>query len=1199
MSHSYNVTVTSDNVFKILSAGKKEGSSTCDLNVLQELQDKENELDALKGNSSSFKPSKLGSAYTIELYLREYRQNKLDLKEACQRLASVQMEWVKLAQPLFMKACYANLRILVGMNGVRITVASSSIHNKAGVYTSAEDVDITTDMTGLDKDDQDSFLSEAKALSTVWEKYFNANKEAWDFASKISDKENNTKYTTLAEALKAANKIVAKYENELGIAKRNESYNSKLNDLESNVKNLRRQCEKVRKNLSEIDPILTTFGSQGKGIKYDSYWIDSVHKAALNRTAMPYLPISWNGKTGNVVFDWQKAINDGTPNLCIEADTTTEGTPGKMAMLDTFLATMILAFPVKQVHITVLECRTVNTFVDSLHSKIYQKYDIATDDTEIKSFVKELKDMYRNGRNNPSPDCCPREIVVIAGFDQKGNNGKFTDLLMQLSDVIEYGKCAGIYFVVVLTKDITEYEEEDFEDYDFAHFCPYCTILTNKQDKDGYSLPDYNLLDRDASIQTDEGIKSATLSELIKEYIDKEVFVIPNKVYDLIANGELYNTSPICDLNKQPKKDVGKIVAPIAQTENGELLNLRFDDEEYLFCFILGRSGMGKSFTLHTILTNLMLKYDPSVVDFILMDFKPGGVELNYYKDVPHVSKLLVNGADTQVAQEILTSILKEMEYRGDLFQKSGEQTISRYNTYASKNGLKQMKHIILLVDECQDLFKLRNTNSDTSIITEIARKGRSYGVHMVLATQTLKRTDIPSDALGQFSDFLFMGCDEYSVNQCGISDNNVQRSVEQLVKGEVIYCHRGAEPIHGYVFNYYGKNGVYSNKTHASLLSSRFSHPDENQFYFNASQIYKFDKQELRTLCNEAQSGLRPIPMAVLGKNLSVQGNSLYAKFGNSEGANLLILGTNNLLQGERVLWNALISLYKCNKVLNNESRYFILPNIPEDVEADARDVHQKRMRLLRSISNNPGINLVEDSERFDTIERVAATVRGRKALEESNRQAIRDLDSIYLIIPNQQLFYTKMAKRPRGLKSLDTNLSVSMPIQEHHTEISDTLPTDDSDIFGSNDLIMPGSEPESPKAQNAPDFGTIDLDFYEASGSISVPSANISDGQPGRDFNEELQYILGNGPSVKVHVMLQTTNSDKIYAGDNTMRANEMTLFFNDIVFLKMLRVESLPLSNDDAVQKLNSDPKSLRAIVYNYQRGERTIVPFDIPD
>lgn len=1037
------------------------------------------------------------------------------------------------------------------------------------------------------------------------------------------------------EIKKQISKKIQKVENETSEAK------NKFDRLEDVLKNkqdeldiLRGKYKELNNELCEIleemvpfqkkildsDSILFSFypkenivfRNKGTEKQYDPYWyLRGVLDVSRIRNEMPFLPVSVselgvyaNGYMAEV-FDWKTAIEEGKPNLFIEAEAR-EGTENKMDMLDNFVATMLLAFPPKAVRFNILEGNhPVNPFLRKLPDKVCQIYDVTSDSESIRSLARRLKSAYSESRENPVPDCQPREFVVIAGYDRKDRN--FTKILEELRGVIENGKRAGIYFAMLLSDDILNYDwsEEQVSDV-FDSFTPYSTIMKCEKGDDDEKIwiPDYGLLRSKAIVPTDEGEVEGTLGELIIKALHDMTASSPNKVYDKLQDGSLYDSSPISDLENQPKADMGKLVVPIAESESGDIINLKLDDEGHIFYFILGKSGSGKSFTLHTILTNLMLKYDPSAVEVILMDFKPGGVEMNYYKDVPHVSSLLVNGADRQVAGEILQSIIKEMSRRGEVFQKYGSSSISRYNDYASKNGLEQMKHIVLLVDECQDLFKIGNPGGDTNIVTEIARKGRSYGIHMILATQTLQGADIPGDALKQFTDFLFMLCSEDDVVKCEVRDRDVQNRVGKLAKGEVIYVHQGGQeaPRHGFVYNYYGKDGEFGKKTQENLLSDRFTNPDKKQFYFNASQIYHLDDNEIKKLIEVSQSGLNPVPRAVLGKNLSVKDDTLYAKFGKGDDANLLILGANNRLQGERVLWNAVDSLYQANEALGNAARYYILPNIPEDVDEEAIDDHKARLKMVREIADRNGVVLVDEDERSEIIERVAATVRVRQQVAEEDRKALKNLDNIYLVIPNQQLFSKKMGRRPKGLETLDRNLPLQAEANpvDHKPVLPAEQPTLEIDDFGFEGLIMPGEEPKA--EANTPSFLDIDFDTFdmgagfEKSNSSGKDISAIHTPKPGRDLNEELRYILEYGPSVKVHVILQSTSPDKIYAED-TMREKEMNTYFRDIVLLFMQQAENMSLPVDGSkVKNLSPDPKSLRAIAYSGTEDARTMVPFD---
>lgn len=943
------------------------------------------------------------------------------------------------------------------------------------------------------------------------------------------------------------------------------------------------------------DPVISGFLEPSRGI-FDRQWLEGLNACATRRHALQWLPAKqWSFEQGQLrgsVFSWKDAIDAGLPHFIL--DSGKADLKDKMKMLDNFVATMLLAFPTKKVHITVLENRTVNPFITSLPDSVCKILDIHSSFEDIRNFVRTLREKNRSGRNTIAEPCCPQDIVVLAGYDV--NDRVFKDLFVDLDDVIKEGANAGIYFAVVLSDNISCYRDENNR-WNTPLF-EYFNIYSSLTDSQNNLALDF--LRQKAIITSEEDGKDrpAILEDLIVDYIKNMSKVVPNKVYEKISDGTLYNNAPIKDLANQPKSDIDSIVIPIGETAEGTTVNLKLNAVDYISYFILGRSGMGKSFTLHTILTNLMLKYDPSVVDVILMDFKPGGVEMNYYKNVPHVSKLLVNGADKQVAKEILQSIMKEMDRRGEIFQDNDVPSINRYNDYARRNGKPQMKHIVMLVDECQDLFKVESNSNGTNIVTDIARKGRSYGIHMILATQTLQNSDIPGDALAQFSDFLFMGCKEEDVVKCEVNDRDVQKQVNSLQKGEVIYCHRAAQPAHGYVYNYAGKNDIYRNKTHDALLSDHFSKAGNDQFYFNASQIYKVGNDELDRLVQKCMSGFNSVPMGILGKNLSISGEPLYSNYKRGNGSNVLIMGINNRLQAERVLWNnVLSSYYACHKT-GLRFQFKVFTTFPEFVDEEARSDNDHRLRLVRQFCRLKNVDAIEEDERNEMLESVAATVHYRMDLKDKDRSAVKGLDEIFLVMPNHQLCYTDLERMTRGLQPLDKVQSLD---NVQHSNVTGSASEKSMAMTDSLGFEMPNfGNFEEPEQKPNPGFMAVDLGFGSSQPLTSVQNNTVgyTAGRPTK-LCEELRYILSNGPSVGVHTIIQTDSPKSVFS-DGDLRLSEMQMFFNDIVMLRLLQAGNMSLPVDSRmVENLSDNVKSLRALVYNKERGANTIIPYNFPD
>ncbi|GAA6966161.1 hypothetical protein ID0109_08300 [Helicobacter pylori] len=84
----------------------------------------------------------------------------------------------------------------------------------------------------------------------------------------------------------------------------------------------------------------------------------------------------------------------------------------------------------------------------------------------------------------------------------------------------------------------------------------------------------------------------------------------------------------------------------------------------------------------------------------------------------------------------------KEMQERANLFKQSGAKDLSTYR----KHG--EMSRLIVVIDEFQVLFSDSATKEKERVeayLTTILKKGRSYGVHLILATQTMHGSGITS----------------------------------------------------------------------------------------------------------------------------------------------------------------------------------------------------------------------------------------------------------------------------------------------------------------------------------------------------------------------------------------------------------------------------------------------------------------------
>lgn len=194
---------------------------------------------------------------------------------------------------------------------------------------------------------------------------------------------------------------------------------------------------------------------------------------------------------------------------------------------------------------------------------------------------------------------------------------------------------------------------------------------------------------------------------------------------------------------REYQESLMELPCAIGKTMNGSVL--MFDLAQLPHLLIGGATGQGKSICIHSILLSLLYKKHPAEVKFVLVDFKK--IELGCYDVLSkhflaayweNVDNPIISNA-TQ-ADETFAALKSEFNARYELIAKSGTRNIKDYNRkfimrrLNPGQGHKFMPYIVIFIDEYCDLI-----NSDRRflepIISEIAKKGRAVGIHLVLAT--------------------------------------------------------------------------------------------------------------------------------------------------------------------------------------------------------------------------------------------------------------------------------------------------------------------------------------------------------------------------------------------------------------------------------------------------------------------------------
>ncbi|MGK5730637.1 FtsK/SpoIIIE domain-containing protein [Streptomyces sp. URMC 124] len=171
--------------------------------------------------------------------------------------------------------------------------------------------------------------------------------------------------------------------------------------------------------------------------------------------------------------------------------------------------------------------------------------------------------------------------------------------------------------------------------------------------------------------------------------------------------------------------------APIGLAADGPfVLDIRRDGPHAL---VAGTTGAGKSELLQTLIASLAVANRPDALNFVLIDYKGGSAFMDCAR-LPHTVGM-VSDLDAHLTERALASLAAELKRREEILFDTGTKDIEDYNdTRALRPELEPMPRLVLVIDEFASL--VAELPDFIAGLVDIARRGRSLGVHLVLATQ-------------------------------------------------------------------------------------------------------------------------------------------------------------------------------------------------------------------------------------------------------------------------------------------------------------------------------------------------------------------------------------------------------------------------------------------------------------------------------
>ncbi len=360
--------------------------------------------------------------------------------------------------------------------------------------------------------------------------------------------------------------------------------------------------------------------------------------------------------------------------------------------------------------------------LDKDNDFIYQQR-ILTESKEIEEALKHLYEYLKVNLqeklagfrdfahyNEKEKDRLPLKALFLSGVDALSQNA-----LYYLEKIMRFGSKNGVLSFVNLESEKNNKSAEDLKRY--AEFF-----------KDRTSFERLKYLN--VEVINDQGIQSQHMKDFadkIKAYYEKKK-VVKSELKTLQKDEKFWTES-----------SQSKVSVPVGWDINHKEVCFEIGNEQN-HTLICDHSGSGKSNFLHVLIQNLAFYYAPNEVQLFLLDYKEG-VEFNAYTDpILEHARLVSVASSVGFGVSFLSWLCDEIKKRSELFKQFKVKDLSDYRKH------EKMPRLIVVIDEFQVLFSDKSTQVKGSVersLNTLLKKGRSYGVHLVLATQTMRGTDI------------------------------------------------------------------------------------------------------------------------------------------------------------------------------------------------------------------------------------------------------------------------------------------------------------------------------------------------------------------------------------------------------------------------------------------------------------------------
>ena len=552
---------------------------------------------------------------------------------------------------------------------------------------------------------------------------------------------------------------------------------AKIRQKEASMLNAIREFnDKAASSIIDMQPYLLSPSNQWEApVLRKDPTLEQIHSQAEQRTYLPQVLVGYQKyKYGSkqlilpTYVDWQSRdpqLSANTGNLILTYNRQKSSIQA-LNLADSMVTRMLMAFPAGFLRLSILDPTSMGEerFTKMMNGceELYSK-KVYTNSSEIDKHLEILTNRIRDIKSNFSrtetslvlhnKHALKQGYELVILYDPFNERPHYT---AHLKNLMANGISAGIYVLIIQSDHLKSEVLKDFEfdsfsgaievneeqitvhksgikwtgkgfeggDLDVCNTLP--TVASKSELIDPIDMTNEKSLAYEYYVALSKGWKKATKSLTTKRWEDWT---------------ESYEEADLQCLTEGIEVPIG------VNADNKEEVCFRIEGGTICaHSFVQGMTGSGKSKFLCGVISSITMKYSPKAVQMYLFDFKDGKA-FECYMGAPHMRWLVTTQADKTMFLSVLKDIVAEQKHRSELFSTVRVRELEAYNKEMIKQGKECLPRLLLVVDECQDIYKSSKHSLNSKqkeinqIFEEIAKKYRAFGIHLFLASQ-----QIPTD---------------------------------------------------------------------------------------------------------------------------------------------------------------------------------------------------------------------------------------------------------------------------------------------------------------------------------------------------------------------------------------------------------------------------------------------------------------------